>query len=180
RRAQRCIEAIEGGAGITLELAAARLLAYHNPPGAAEVILDYLPFVDGEDVEEELLGALAVVGFRGGKPDALLVAAVQDARSPVRSAVALILGQSPRPDQRALVAPLLADADPKVRLRAAQGLTSAKEKFALPVLIALLADAPLPLAAQAEETLYLVAGEQTPHATPAAAGLVALLGDAPL
>src|SRR5436190_1312570 len=59
RRAQRCVEAVESGAGITLELAAARLLAVYNPPGASEVVLNYLPFLDSEDVEEELLAALA-------------------------------------------------------------------------------------------------------------------------
>src|SRR5438132_7484879 len=146
RRAQRSFQALESGTGITFELAAARLLALQNPPGAALVVLNYLPFVDSEDVEEELLATLAVVGFRDGKADAHLAAAVKDDRPQLRCAAALVLGQSSSVEQRALMRPLLSDPDAKVRLRAAQGLATAKEKPAIPVLIALLVDAPLSLA----------------------------------
>src|SRR5262249_23674339 len=125
RRAQRCIDAIESGAGITLELAACRLLSLLNPPVAAEVVLNYLPFVDSEDVEEELLATLGVVGWRDGNADAHLMAAIQDGRAPLRAAAALILGQAPRADQRVRMRPLLNDPDAKVRLRAAQGLATA-------------------------------------------------------
>ena len=52
--------------------------------------------------------------------------------------------------------------DPRVRLRAAQGLVFGKEKSAVPVLINLLTEPAPEIAAQAEELLLFVAAEQAP------------------
>src|SRR5207249_6753962 len=74
-----------------------------------------------------------------------------------------VLGQALLVEQRAAIKTLLQDPEAKVRFRAAQGLLSGKEKDAIPVLAALLSEATLPLAWQAEEQLCRIAGEQSPQ-----------------
>lgn len=162
RRARRCIESIESGSGAALELAAARVLAGLKPVGAVEVVLNYLPFADSAETEEELLTTLAAVGLRNGQADPRLASALSDSMSARRSAAAWVLGRSPQAEQRASVKPLLSDPDSKVRLRAAQGLVAGRDKDAVPALVALLGTAPVPVAWQAEELLCLLAGEQAP------------------
>jgi outer membrane protein assembly factor BamB len=61
------------------------------------------------------------------------------------------------------VAGLLRDPDPRVRFRAAAALLRAGDKAAVPVLTALLGEGPLPLAWQAEEMLFRVAGDKAPQ-----------------
>jgi hypothetical protein len=58
------------------------------------------------------------------------------------------------------VLPLLEDPEPRVRFEAAAALVRAGHKEAVPVLAALLTDAPLPLACQAENILFWAAGDQ--------------------
>ena len=48
---------------------------------------------------------------------------------------------------------LFADADPNIRVRAAQGLLAAREKAAIPVLLALLGEGPAQVAQQANDLL---------------------------
>jgi hypothetical protein len=162
RRARRCIDSIESGSGAALELAAARLLAGFNPPGAAEVVLNYLPFADNTDTEEELLTTLAVVGVHHGKAEPQLIAALTDPIAVRRSAAAWVLGRSPEVEQRAAVKTLLNDPEATVRLRAAQGLIAGRERDAVPALVSLLGTAPVSIAWQAEELLCRLAGEQAP------------------
>jgi hypothetical protein len=162
KRCERCIEEIESGVDVSCSLAAARLVAGRKPEGAVPVLLDYLPFADDENLLEELLTTLITLGIRDGKEDPALVAALEDKLALKRSAAALVLGRSPIPDRRQQVRQLLRDTDPTVRLRAANGLLAGRDPEALPVLVALLGDAPKPLAAQAEELLYCVAGESAP------------------
>jgi hypothetical protein len=162
RRAERCLQRIEGHSESPLILAAARLLAVRRPPEATSVVLDYLAAVDDDVVEEELITTLGTVGIQDGKPEPRLLAALKD-RAPVRrSAAALVLGRSSERAHHKLAQPLLADPHAKVRLRAAQGLIDGKEKEGIPVLVALLSEAPPALAWQAEELLYRIAGEQSP------------------
>lgn len=165
RRAERCLRYIEAGPGAMVPYAAARLLAVRKPDGAAAVILNYLPFADEEALEEELVASLAVVGSASpnGPPDPVLRAALKDKRAACRAAAAQLLGRSVDADCRGEVKVLLADAEPRVRLRAAQGLIEGKEKDAVPALLKLLADTPLPVAWSAEELLCRVASEQAPQ-----------------
>lgn len=162
RRAEQCIDEIERGMKRGLAEAAVRRLAAHQPAGAAEVLLNYLPSAEAEDCHEETLDALVAVGLRDGRPDALLVTALNDKDPLRRAAAALVVGRSTDADQRAAVKALLADAEPRVRLGAARGLAFGREKDAVPVLIALLEDAPLPLGRQAEDLLVGIAGDQAP------------------
>jgi hypothetical protein len=164
RRAERCLTQIESTAGTVVPLAVARLLAVRKPAGATTVILNYLPLADDELLEAELLVTLAAVAFAGGKADAALVAALNDAAPARRGAAALLLGQSGSAAERAAARKLLDDPQPRVRLQAAEGLARGGDKEAIPVLIGLLGEAPLPVAWPAEELLCRIAGEAAPRA----------------
>ncbi|MBY0525087.1 MAG: PQQ-binding-like beta-propeller repeat protein [Gemmataceae bacterium] len=163
RRAERCLAAVEGGAGITVPMAVARLLAVKQPEGSVEVILNYLPLADDELLDAELIATLLVVGIRAGKPDPALPAALKDGKASRRGAAALVLGRQTDPEHRALVRPLLKDEDAKVRLRAAEALIRGKEKEAIAVLVALLDDAPLAVAWSAEDLLSRIAADKSPQ-----------------
>jgi HEAT repeat protein len=163
RRAERCLRYIEAGPGAMVPHAAARLLAVRKPDGAAAAILNYLPFADEEVLEEELVTSLAAVGNPNGKPDPALLDALKDKRVVCRAAAAEVLGRSASAPHRGSVKALLADPEPRVRLHAAQGLLQGKDKDAVPALLKLLAETPLPVAWSAEELLCRLAGEQAPQ-----------------
>lgn len=163
RRARWAIQAIGEQPETPLALAAAALLARRKPAGAAAVVLDYLPFAEETGVEQELFEALLAVGFPAGKPDPALLAAVKAKAPQRRAAAGWALGRSRRAEQRALALPLLSDADAGVRWRTAEGLVAARDKQALPTLIALLSEGPADLAGQAEALLAQVAGDRAPE-----------------
>jgi HEAT repeat protein len=161
RRAEQCIKAIEKRHAPETVAAAARLLKVRRPAGACAALLNYLPHA-GEEISEELLEVVFTLGADGGKVDPALATALTDAAVRRRAAAALVLGRFGTPEQRKAVNRLLEDADPVIRLRAAQGLLSGGRKDPIPALIALLDKAPLPLARQAEDLLARVAGEKAP------------------
>jgi HEAT repeat protein len=162
RRIQACMEEIQAG---TQPMAAARLLALRRPDGAAAVVLDFLPLVDDEILADELLTTLAVVGLHKGKADSVLLKALKDAAPIKRSAAALVLGGSTDAQHRLAVRPLLADADAKVRLRAALALAKMYDVEAIPVLIDLLAESPPVQRRQMEAVLVELAGPWAPTVT---------------
>jgi hypothetical protein len=87
-------------------------------------------------------------------------------KEPARRAVAaLLLGRHGSAEQKAAVRKLLADPDPAVRLRAAQGLLAGREKAAVPVLLALLSEGPPDVARQADDLLSRAAGDTAPAAS---------------
>jgi hypothetical protein len=163
RRAEHCLKVIGQESELGLTLAAARLLAARRPDGAAEALLAYLPSADEEVVEEAVLSALLGVGLADGKPAPALAAALTDREPSRRAAAAFVVGRA-APEQRRPVHRLLTDPDARVRLRAAASLARAGEKPAVGALLALLEDAPLALASQAEDLLCRIAGEQAPQA----------------
>ena len=82
---------------------------------------------------------------------------------PARRAIAgCIVARRGDAKQRETVRKLLADVDPWVRLRAAQGLLGANDKSGVPALIGLLETAPVYAAWQAEELLHYIAGVESP------------------
>jgi hypothetical protein len=91
--AKECLQAIGKGPDLAAILAAIRLLGMRKPPGAAEVLLGYLPFAPDEAVLQELRAALAATGFRNGKPEQALVNALKD-KDPQRQAAAAALLES--------------------------------------------------------------------------------------
>jgi HEAT repeat protein len=162
RRAEQCAKTIEKGSGAALAAAAARLLRTDPPAGACGVLLGYLPFAEDETVEEEVLGTLLIQGVRDGKTDPALAEALRERDPARRAAAALVVGRSGDAGQRAAVRRLLDDAQPLVRLRAAQGLLAARDKTAVPALLALLTQDSVELALRAEEVLGQVAADKAP------------------
>jgi HEAT repeat protein len=162
RRARSCLQSLETGTYIARSLAAARLLGVRRPDGAVEVILNYLPYADDEQVEEELVAALEKVAVVDGKIDAQLPAALRDKADLRRAAAARVVGRFGDTGQRAAVHPLLADGDARVRFWAAQGLIAGRDKQGVPALIGLLTDGPTNLAWRAEDLLYRIAGDHAP------------------
>jgi hypothetical protein len=163
RRARACVQAIDARPEAALVAAAAKLSAAHPPEGIVPAILGCLPGIDNEVAEAALVDALAAVALKDGRPDPALLAAARDDEPARRAAAASVLARVPA--GRAETRRLLGDPDPKVRFHAAWGLLRAGEKSAVPVLAALLAEAPLPLAWRAEEALYRLAGDQGPRIT---------------
>ncbi len=124
----------------------------------------FLPCADFEELQDALWFGLDSLTVRQGKIDPSLADAL---RSPVavrRAAAACIVGRRGDAEQRAAVRKLLSDAEPEVRLRAAQGLLAARDKSGVPALVALLEGSPVETAWQAEELLRYVAGEKAPAA----------------
>jgi HEAT repeat protein len=164
RRAEFCLEEINRrpDSDPAVPSAAIRLLALRKPAASVRTLLLYAPFNDDESVEEELLTALKKLGFPKGMVDPCLPPLLQDPSPARRAAAAYVLGRSVSAPERAEVRKLLADTDPRVRLRAAQGLVAGKDKSGVPILIALLGDSPLGITWKAEELLYRMAGERAP------------------
>jgi HEAT repeat protein len=161
--ARDCLQALaDRDVPAPLPAAAARLLAVRKPDGAAEAMLAYLPLAD-EAMAAEIETALTALAVRDGKLAPALAAALGD-KGPLRRAVAAeVVCRAGLPDQRALVRPLLRDADPEVRLRAALALAGDRDKEAVPVLIALLTELPGRGAEQAEEYLRQLADDRAPE-----------------
>ncbi len=164
RRARLCAEEIRKGPGPALPIAVVHRLARSapTPPGAVAVLLNYLPFADDENVEEEILHALTVFSARTIAIDPLLPASLSDPMPARRAAAALVLGRVGGADQLAGVFKLLDDPAALVRLRAAEGVLAARDKRAVPRLIAALGDIPIRYVAEVEEHLQRLAGEQAP------------------
>ncbi len=158
--ARKCLAVVEHNAVPALPTAAVRLLALRRTPGAAEALLAYLPSAEDDTVALEVRTALATVGVRDGKAEPALAKALEDASPLRRAAAAEVL--TPLADQRPAVRKLLADPDASVRQRAALALGGAKEKGAVPVLIALLTELPYAQAGQVEDTLRALADESAP------------------
>ncbi|HKI38452.1 MAG TPA: HEAT repeat domain-containing protein [Gemmataceae bacterium] len=165
RRAEDCIAATVSGDAGARTAAAARLLAARKPAGAAAALVGHLPFAEDDAASDEIVRALIAVGAPDGKVDAAVSDALSDKDPARRAAAALLLGRHGSAEQKAAVRKLLADADLAIRLRAAQGLLANREKAAVPVLLALLGEAPTDVARQAEDLLNRAGGEAAPAVT---------------
>lgn len=85
RRARRCIERIHRSPNPSLLALAALLVKDRRPPGAAAVLLDYLPNVEDETLEETWLDALRAVVWRDGRIEPALRAALRQSHRRTRS-----------------------------------------------------------------------------------------------
>lgn len=162
RRAEQCIEEIERATNLQVPAAAARLLAARKFEGACAVLLAYIPFADDETIEDEVCDAIVALGVRDGRPEQALLAALTDEAPHRRAAGALAVGRSSDAEHRTAVRRLLKDPDSRVRWQAARGLVAGQDKEAVPALIALIAEAPLPVALGAEDLLQRIAGDKAP------------------
>ena len=158
-RARQCLQNIEGPQGANLSMAVVRAVAALKPDGAAEGLLEFLPYAENDKVEQEIDAALAAVALRDGKPESALVRALTDKAPVRRSAAAAALCRVGGPEQFAAVRELLKDPKPTVRFRAAMALADAYSADGVPVLIDLLAELPTEQRKQAEEYLTNLAGE---------------------
>ncbi len=172
-RARKCLQAIEGSGGSAVVQSAVRALAAHNPEGAAETLLRYLPFADDEAVMQEIETALIAIGMRDGNAEPALIQALTDAAPIRRGFAARVLCKVGGSAERAAVRPLLKDPKPSVRMLAALSLTELHDAEAMTVLIDVLADLPPDGRKRVEDYLSELAGEwaiKTPQGGDAVSG----------
>jgi HEAT repeat protein len=172
-RARRCLQAIEAPGGSAIPSSAARVVALRKPAGAAEVLLAYLPFADDDTVAEQVKLALAAVAYPDGKPDPVLLKALDDPLAVRRAVAAEALCQADRPETRGRLRKLMQDPKGLVRLRVAIALAQLGEADAVPVLIELVSELPAPQNQVAEEYLKQLAGEWAPAGAAAGTDEVA-------
>src|SRR5262249_17818352 len=158
-----CADTIESALDPNVALAAVRRLVHLRAAGAAGPLLALLPDVDWQ-FQDEIFYGLPRVAVRDGKVDPAAPAAL-DATVPLRRPpAALPVACAGGAADRARVRKLLADPDPNVRLRAAQGLLAARDTAGLPALIALLNEPAVEVSWSAEELLHWLAGDAAPAA----------------
>jgi hypothetical protein len=163
RRARRCIEQIQSSPNPSLSVLAALLIKERRPAGAVPVLLDYLPGIEDESLEETWLDVLRAAGWREGRADPALFAALADKRSACRAAAAHVLGRGNDAAARGRVAPLLSDVDARVRFEAAAALARFGDKKAVDVLLDLIGEGPFTLGCRSEYLLRLLAEERGPE-----------------
>ncbi len=163
RRLQRLRELMVRRQGPEAVSAALRLVRDRKPAGATAALLQYLPVAD-EHGEEEALATLWEIGMPEGETIDLMRVAITDPIPARRAAAALVLGRHGSARHQQVARQCLQDTDPGVRFRAAQGLLGGGDRAAVPVLLDMLAEAPLPWAERAEEVLLRLAGDSAPLA----------------
>jgi HEAT repeat protein len=167
-RAKLCLKDIRDTNNTSIPIAAAHLLARPaqkkgaSPAESIRTLLAYIPFVDDEAVEEEVLTALTLLSLREPTIEPSLVKALTDPSPARRAAAAYVLGHVGTTKQVDLVVPLLDDRQPIVRLRAAQGLLAARNKAALPSFVKLVETVPAPYLPRVEEVLNRLAEDKGP------------------
>src|SRR5206468_24164 len=118
--------------------AAVRQLGRQSAEGAAVALLDFLPFIEDENVLDEIGPAVARTGVKDSTPIPALAAALSDKNAVRRAVAAEALGRAAGKNEelRNSARALLKDADIQVRRRAALGLLMSKDHESVPVLIA--------------------------------------------
>jgi HEAT repeat protein len=162
RRVRDCLETIEQDKDTPLPLTAPRVVAVRKPAGAAETMLAYLPFIEDETTADEIQTALNALAAVDGKSDPALVVALTDKVPARRAAAAVALCHSPTAEVLPAVRKLLKDPEASVRLQVALALAGAREREAVPVLIALISELPADKSAPAEEYLHRLAADRPP------------------
>jgi HEAT repeat protein len=163
RRAEDCLKGIGNqDVGPNVVSAAARLIGARRPPGAAEVLLNFLPFAESEGSVDDIQRALTSLAIRDGKPDPVVATALRDKDPLRRTAAAVALCQPAATELRPAILQLMHDPDLNVRLGVAVALAAAKEKDAIGALIEMLSDLSPSQGWRAEECLCRLAGDQAP------------------
>ena len=98
QNARFVLQEIEKDKAAPLSPVAARVVALRKPPGAAEVLLAYLPFCDDDGLLAEVQAALNAVAYADGKPAPALVKALEDKAAVRRGAAAEALCLGPLGD----------------------------------------------------------------------------------
>ncbi|MFO0846462.1 MAG: hypothetical protein U0797_29515 [Gemmataceae bacterium] len=141
---------------------AARVLAARRAAGATRVLLEYLPCAEDAAVAEDVAAALGPLALgKDDKPDPALLTALADPLAVKRWAAGQALAKAPV--GRPLARKLLKDADVGVRRRVAVALFEARDKEAVPALLALLPVAAGEDLAVVEDSLLALAGDKAPE-----------------
>jgi hypothetical protein len=162
RRAHELLQRIEANAEPGVQAATARLIAKLKPTGAAEVLLNYLPFAADQQVSDEICKSLGAVAVVAGKVEPCVLQAMADKLPVKRGAAGEACARARATDQLPAVRKLLADPDPAVRLRVALALVPYKEKEIVPVLVDVLGYLSPERLWPAEEILVNLAGDHCP------------------
>jgi HEAT repeat protein len=170
QRVQTLLQEIEKAPVAPLSPTIPRVLAFRKPTQCAEALLAYLPIVDDGGILAEVQEALNAVAVRDGKPDPALVKALQDKNVVRRAAAAVALAPETAPEWRDAVRLLLKDPEPAVRVKAALALATARDRSAVPTLIALTVEPSVDIASATEDYLSSLAGTHLPAAVAAIRG----------
>src|SRR5262245_21453210 len=162
-RARKCLQQIKSGSAEALLSAAAGLLAVRKPEGTAKVLLDYVPFSEREYLTERIHAALAAVAVRAGKPEPVLVEALADRLAARRAAAGVALARAGVAGKVPEVRKLLQDPKALVRRLVGLNLARARDKQAVPVLIALLEELPAEEIGEIEDLLFTLAADKAPE-----------------
>jgi HEAT repeat protein len=159
---RRCLDLLQRTADAPLPTAAARLLGMRRPPGAAGVLLAYLPCAEEESMTSEVRDALTRVAVHDGKLDPAMVQALDDKHPLRRYSAAEAICQAGGAGDRTVIKKLLNDRDVQVKLHVALALGAAREKEAVASLIDILDQLPLEQVGEAEDFLRQIAGDNSP------------------
>jgi HEAT repeat protein len=163
--AAECLVQIrKANGGFDASAAVVRLLALRKPAGAAQALLAFAPFAEDDCVIDEIVVALADMARQEAGAGSALVNALTARLPETRGVAADALCRAGLTEHQPAVRKLLGDSDANVRLRAALTLAAVKDREAIPVLIALLAELPQEKAWRAEDFLVRLAGSQAPDA----------------
>ncbi len=123
RRAELCIKEIEATMQTDTIAAAARVLASRKEAKAAEALFNFLPSISSDPfLEEEVLACVGRLTITLDKVDPLVLNALKDSMSFRRHAAAYLVGRRGGAEHRDQLRKMLADADPSVPQRVADGL----------------------------------------------------------
>src|SRR3989442_9627627 len=162
RRVLDLRQKIEAKAEPQIQSATARLIARAKPPGAAEVLLNYVPFAADLQVTDEICKALGAVATRDGKVEPAVIQALTDKVPLKRGAAGEAIARAKVAGELPTLRKLLKDADAGVRLRVALSLVPYKEKEIVPVLVEAMGHLSADHLWPAEEILVGLAGDNAP------------------
>lgn len=163
-RVEESLQEIRKADNKRVPLGAARLLALRRPAGAAQAMLDQLPYTDDDDsLVEEIRSALKMLALdANGTPEPVILKALESPFPIERIVAAEVLSRVGKADARDAVRKLLTDKDLSVRQRVAVALASSGEKPAVEVLIRLIAEMPVDQAGPTLEVLFALAEGSPP------------------
>lgn len=145
-----------------LAQASAFLLSRAKVPGAAQVLLDYLPFAANPRVVQAVREGLPLLALVGGEPNPAVAAALKDPHPLRRSAAAEALLRAGGLKHKTAAAAVLKEEDPHLRWPIVTALVEAGDVEAVPLLIALLPELDREDAHAAEDLLSRLAGDSAP------------------
>ncbi len=161
RRAERILQEMEQGGDAAVLISAAYLIGVRQPKEGVATLLTYLPSSTDSSVVDGIQSALVRLAIKEGKVEPAILKALDDKEAVRRVAAAYVVSKGDTRQRQAL-RPYLNDKDLEVRFHAATALVRNGEPQAVEALFTLLREAPVSLAAQAEDLLYRVAGSQAP------------------